>query len=1599
MADPSDPLAQLVALAARFGVTREQIEECVRIQAVGASAVNATITEAASDRLDALRGRPISEILATQAYLSADQAAAFQTAVVAPPTVIRAGEGEPSESPAPPAPAGVRRFGNYELVRELGRGGMGVVYLAHHPGLKARFAVKVLLAGDDASADAVARFHREAQASARLRHPGIVAVHDIGKEEGKTYFAMEYVEGSSLDRVLADPPAAGLACAAGPNGPARGLPARVAIRMVQEIAEAIQAAHEVGVIHRDLKPANVIRDREGRLKVMDFGLAKMVDAGAAGATRTGTLMGTPAYMSPEQASGRTGEVDEKSDVYQLGAILYELLTGRAPYLGEAAMDVVLQVMKGADPPLPRRLNPRIDRDAETICTAAMARERTRRYASARALAEDCRRFRDGEAIHARPEAAWERALRWTKRRRAVAAAVAVALLFLLAAGVNAWRASTEKAAREAAEAESQRLAHRVLDELREKAGLFLDATLKLRRAGLPISEGKAYLGKLEHAAAEAVRLDSARPEPHFHLGRMLRALLRFDDALREQELALAKDPRFPPSLYERAVLTAGRYQRRLDQLRSQWLWQEGARLARKDPRGRPGLAAESPRSPPPDAALAASDDEARSHRERLRADLEVLGSAPLSPGGLSPGEHACAEGLGALLLGGPADADRAIEALQRSVSGGEPIETAYDALARLWSARREFDQAIATISRGIEVDRGFVPHHVLRGRCHGLRGWRRYEKGEDFTEAYGEAVKDFSRAIELDPTQAESFMARGRVHGDWARQWTGTGEDVGAHFAQAEADFGAALELDPGNAEARVSRGLARMNRGSARKGAGEDPDEAFRSAQADLEEALDIRPESAEAWMWLGAVTANRAADLGDRGDRGGETREAYTRAEHAFGEALARDPRSDLAWSLRASMRLNRATAQLVAGQPAEELFAQAEADYGKAIEIDPASATNRLHRGDAYMNWGELFTTRGADPAPILAKSEADYRAALELNPRCAAAWVGLCALHVNWGGFDSNRGVDPAAHLAKANEAAAHAVELSPAAREAWEARASLRTKEAVERLHAGQDPAEGFAAAVADWSKALAIDPRSATAWLERGRLGDAWCDWRAGLGLDSGEIYDRALKDLGRAVEINSRSVEAWQVRGLLQMNRGIREENAGRDPTELYRRAAADLARALELDGNNALSWMNQGFVRMNAAVRAARRGADPTAGFVAAEGDFTRAIELRPTMDEAWLGRAQVRNSRAWTEASRGRDASATYAQAEADFGKVMELDPRAAKAYSLRGRLRCDVGVFEANSDRDPRAWYRKSIEDLGKAIELAPLSIGEWAMRGAVRSNLGVCEAVVGNDPASLFSEADRDFQKATGLLPENGDAWMRWGVLDYSRATTRGTPAEQREAHLLRSVERFTRAIESAMPSAEAQWRRGLSRFHLGRWGEAVADFEKAIQADPSNEGRLRDFLAEARARLGGAQAPAQPGPASWSERLREGDLAVQGNDYAAARMGYEAGLALLAELDEPARAALLARPEVGAALMGVHYNLGCILAQASVGKPAAAAGGAQIPAGEAERLRSAAFEQLGRALDLGWKNASHLASDGDLEPLHADPRWAALIERARGGGK
>lgn len=473
------------------------------------------------------------------------------------------------------------RLGDFDVLRELGRGGMGVVYEARQVSLNRKVALKVL-AGHGLTVRGVQRFHREAEAAAQLHHTNIVPVYATGESEGIHFYAMELVDGPSLDHVIRDlrggpstdvpfassvappsssPMAKGLG-ATGPyheaadssssNSETRSSSALSSdshyfdsvARMIAEVADALEYAHQHGVIHRDVKPSNLLLSPEGRLSLNDFGLARVLEQ--PGMTITGEFVGTPAYMSPEQITAGRVPIDHRTDVYSLGATLYELLTLRQPFSGGGRDQVLAQILQ-KEPKAPRRVNRKIPLDLETICLKSLEKDPDRRYLRAGEMAEDLRRYLSRFAILARRAGPLARVVKWARRRPGLAAALVAVVLIACVAGIFAYRAHV---------AEQQRLVDRQEHE-RELAEEKLRSVLE--RGMLSAREGdydtaEAAVREAEKLGSSAGQLRMLRGQIAFHRGQM-------EDAIRdfEQAVTLLPDSVAARSLLAVAYAFAGKH--------------------------------------------------------------------------------------------------------------------------------------------------------------------------------------------------------------------------------------------------------------------------------------------------------------------------------------------------------------------------------------------------------------------------------------------------------------------------------------------------------------------------------------------------------------------------------------------------------------------------------------------------------------------------------------------------------------------------------------------------------------------------------------------------------------------------------------------------------------------------------------------------------------------------------------------------------------------------------------------------------------------------------------------------------------------------------
>jgi tetratricopeptide (TPR) repeat protein/predicted Ser/Thr protein kinase len=781
-----------------------------------------------------------------------------------------------AEPPDPSRP----RIGRYEIVREIARGGMAVVYEALDPALGRSVALKVLKEGDRE------RLQREAQASAKLRHPNVVAVHEVGPD----FIAMDLLRG----RTFAD------------EFPGMAVARRLDV--VETVARAVAHAHAQGVIHRDLKPQNIMIEPDGRVVLTDFGLAR-IDGGE-DLTRTGAVFGTPHYMAPEQVQG--GPSGPATDVWALGVLLHEAISGARPFEGATALAIYDRIVRH-DPPA-------LSGDAGAIAAKALQKSPSRRYPDAGAFAEDLSRARRGEPVSVRPEGTLGRLAR--KVRRNPAPAIVASVLFV---------AALFAAARQMEHA-------RALRTLREKARVSLDAALELRRAGA-IAQMRKFLPPLEDAVRDAG--DSA--EADYLLGRFHRALLENERALDCQERAIAKDPRHVRARYERAVLVALRDgSPGFDEAaRKPDTWQksvfEDAGIAT-------GL-------PPPEGTVASGlVDFAQNELPKARKEFEdALAVDPLLEearelltavirSGIRPSfdeserkyqqaEEVFRQGLardrGYLPHYFGLGEMRWSRGSRRRHRGLDPMpdyaaaeKDFTDALAidptsaRAWQWRcqvrvyhgiwaLETDQdpsdalaaALADGTKAIELQPSFSANWLWRGNARFYLGFWKAGRNRDPLADLEAGEKDLTEAVTRATEPSNEYRWRGRLRAQVGAALARAGRDASSWFDQAEKDFGAVTARSQRDAWFLTWRSTAWSERAIAKSGRGENPVDDFRKAEEFLTKSVEFDRTHMEGWKHRGFVRWHRAAWKLSAGDRAG-AREDYAGAAADFLEALSINP-----------------------------------------------------------------------------------------------------------------------------------------------------------------------------------------------------------------------------------------------------------------------------------------------------------------------------------------------------------------------------------------------------------------------------------------------------------------------------------------------------------------------------------------------------------------------------------------------------------------------------------------------------------------------------------------------------------------------------------
>ncbi|MEW6027253.1 MAG: protein kinase [Planctomycetota bacterium] len=932
------------------------------------------------------------------------------------------------ETPQPTSARVIQEaFGKYRIERKLGQGGMGAVYLAFDPVLNRRIALKTLQLED---IDSTARFIREARSTAKLKHPNIVNVYEAGVV-GKTYYlTMDFINGVSLADLIKkknDSPSSAVPKLR--SGEGQLTPQRIA-GIVRDVALALNYAHNNNIIHRDIKPGNILIDKAGKVYLTDFGLAKELSGLDRSLTMSGTAVGTPDYMSPEQAMGKKDEVDKRSDIFSLGATLYHTLTGRAPFQGNDLYNVLNKVVNH-DPPTPNSIVV-VHKDLETICLKCLHKDRARRYQSASELAEDLGRFIEGEPIQARRLGTLTRI--WLKARKNKVASIAIlSSVFILLLAIIAWQFYSYRNIRteqdkKQAETERQKAvdyARTLTEALLEDLSNAHEEALERRRAGEPMANLVKIPERILNSAVYQKAGSDAMNNHQFHysLGKLYRMIGDTLKAMKEQNQALTLNPDYVSSLYERGWLKYHQYQIVMRNLYDDWQRKEAQRRLNAPLENAPKIPADiSPRD--------LETDEAKRIKSEALDDLKasLKGLEADSP------RYLTAQGIIDFIDGNTKSASAKLKA---ALEKDRAFDEAVLLLAAVYESKKDITSsnvAIQLLTRAIDTDRGNVAFLERRAQLN-----MELFAYSDMPIYQTAALNDWDRVLKLQPDNYLALLLRGKLHLQFAMSNYRKGLDPSKYFEKSRSDLNRAIEIDPSNPIGYRERAMLNSQYADFcwgmwyNKDTGKDPTEAYLQAARDMEKALELEPTDVDSLLARAGIWIN----FGN-----------YTKSRQ----------------------------------KDAVPVFQNAVDDAAKAIKVKSDSPTCWYRRGEAYSCLGLHKQETGRNPMQDYKKSENDFRKALELaNPSAyyvPSIWDGLGSLYDCWGGWKMSHNEDATEYYLKAEEAINRCIGWLNTDSRTYQHRAMTRTNLAIQLTRSGhyQKAIDKYNESIVDWEKAIELDP-------------------------------------------------------------------------------------------------------------------------------------------------------------------------------------------------------------------------------------------------------------------------------------------------------------------------------------------------------------------------------------------------------------------------------------------------------------------------------------------------------------------------------------------
>ncbi|WP_224369073.1 serine/threonine-protein kinase [Hyalangium versicolor] len=1020
--------------------------------------------------------------------------------------------GSESVTPVFPIPGWER----YQGIRFLGQGGMGQVFLAYDPRLRRNLALK-FVKGDDS--EHIRRLMSEARAQARVAHESVCQVHEVAEVAGRPYIAMQFIDGAPLGQLAGQ------------------LSVEQKVQVVRDAARGVHAAHRAGLIHRDLKPANILVERteDGRLRpyVMDFGLAH--DWTASGGTATGSVLGTPHYMSPEQARGEVGDLDRRADVYSLGATLYQVLTGHLPISGENGLEVLSRIPT-VEPRPPRALVPELPTDLEAIVLKCLEKDRAARYDSAHALAEELDRFLVGEPVQARSLGLAYR-LRKQARRHRVAVSVGAVALVLVACALG-WAAFTRQQT-----AERERLARRFTERVESiEARARYSALSRLHDVRADRAELRQSMEALEQEIRQAG--DSARGPGSYALGRGELALGNKARAREQLEAAWRYGFREPRVAWAMALVLGGLY-------REQLLEVENLQSPERRESARRALQAqyreavldwlqrsEGADVPSPEyvSALLAF------HEERLDEALGLLDTM----GQRRPWFYEALQLRGDILQvrahrrwnqgdrdGARADLKAGRESLLAASATAESLPEVHESLAKLeytelvmelysrGDIQPSYARGLESVARMATVDPDSPVAKFWGARFHNRLAEARLTQGGDVEEPLQKAIAAAQAALTLQPDHTPSLRELVQSLLRRARSLQGRGLDPVPSLRQALEELDRLPEKER-DYESHATRGLLFRVWADREEETGAEPSAHLTRAIDAYRQAIQLDERLPDAWINLGQAYLKRAGFANTA-----QPEADLEQARRALEKSRELNPRNFVAWYLGGTLHTDLALRHRDAGADARPDLATAVELFRRGIDINARVAPLQNGLGIALVEQGREAWERGTDPEPLLAQAQAAYEQAVAVAPQQGWGQNNVGDVHAARAEYQFLQGENPGAEAQAAEAAFMQAVTLLPGQATPWANLAKVRSLQAAFALEQGRDPRKSLDKAQEALAQAFQRNPEEAQAWFHQGEVHELRARW---LGqqhdVEAGPRFEQAAQAYEKALQLAPRLLD-----------------------------------------------------------------------------------------------------------------------------------------------------------------------------------------------------------------------------------------------------------------------------------------------------------------------------------------------------------------------------------------------------------------------------------------------------------------------------------------